>query len=202
VNDVEALPGATVEIVGSSRLEQIWAEPPVSRGSDRVLLNANFTYRVLTDAFHGWLEGAVDVLEQEGLVGDISAHWAQKDMPTDARISALVRPQPFRYLITRAGVLVSRFSTVPFEAMARGVPFIYYNPHGERVPTFTEPGGAFEIVTDPNDLGAVLKAELAGDADYRARAAEFFLRQVDVDPDRSSAERAADVICKHLGFAS
>jgi hypothetical protein len=200
INDVEALPGMDVEIVGSSRLEQIWAEPPVARRSDRVLLNVNFTYGVLTDAFRGWLDGAVDVMEQEGLEGDISAHWAQKDMPKDPRIASLVRPQPFRYLITQAGVLVSRFSTVPFEAMARGIPFVYFNPHGERVPTFTKPNGAFEIVTEYADLGRVLRAELAFDGDYRARSAEFFLRQVDVDARRSSAERAADVICQRLGL--
>jgi hypothetical protein len=66
--------------------------------------------------------------------------------------------------LTEASVLVSRFSTVPFEAMARGVPFVYHNPHGETVPTFMNPDGGnamswwwYDLI-DPNNLYYHFKA--------------------------------------------
>jgi hypothetical protein len=112
----------------------------------------------------------------------------------------VIAGKPMRHELTRAGVLISRFSTVPFEAMARGVPFVYHNPHGERVTTFARPAGAFEVTRDADQLaGAVARALGPGGRDYRSTARDFFLRQVDVDDARRSEQRAADVVEDALG---
>ena len=68
-----------------------------------------------------------------------------------------VTSKPFRFEASRGGALISRFSTVPFEAMARGMEFIYFNPHGERVPTFAEPAGAFASAVGIDELGDALR---------------------------------------------
>ena len=124
------------------------------------------------------------------MAGLVSAHPAQRGrligLPSAAK--------PFRHEITKAAVLVSRFSTVPFEAMARGVPFVYHNPHGERFPTFTEPSGAFRVCKSVEDLALALQEALAWRGAYRSRCAEFFERQVSTEPGHTPAARAAEVI--------
>ena len=103
----------------------------------------------------------------------------------------------FRHEITRSGVLISRFSTVPFEAMARGVPFIYHNPHREAVPTFQRPSGAFPVTTSAAELAGALHHMVDADLD-RAQWERFFRAQVDIDPDVASELRTADIIEKYL----
>ena len=105
-------------------------------------------------------------------------------------------PVPLRH--HRAGLLVSRFSTVLFEAMARGVPVVYHNPHGERVPTFTRPDGAFLVSTTADELADAMGTALTWRDGYRDRAEAFFRRQVDVCEQRPSEVRAADVIVGEL----
>jgi GT2 family glycosyltransferase len=197
-NDVRALPTKDVEIVGSSRLEDIWNQGPVGTRPRSALFNLNFTYGVLTDAAQPWIESGVDACHAGGIDYVISSHAAHKLIPDNPRIAPYVDPEPFRHLITSTGVLISRFSTVPFEAMARGVPFIYYNPHHEKVPTFTQPDGAFEIVTDPDELLPAIERALSRTDNVRQTSAAFFLAQVDVRDDASSAERAATVIIDRL----
>lgn len=192
-NDVGALAEKETIVVGSSRLERLWLRPPVAAG-DVALVNLNFTFHVLTEVRDQWLAGVVDALGRAGTPGLVSTHPAERGIVVGLPVAA----KPFRHEITKAGVLISRFSTVPFEAMARGVPVIYHNPHGERFPTFTQPLGAFPITTDVAGLAAAVHEVAAWRRDYRERSRAFFARQVDVDPGRSSAERAADAIIARL----
>ena len=97
------------------------------------------------------------------------------------------------HLLTTAGVLVSRFSTVPFEAMARGVPFVYHNPHGEKVPTFTQPHGAFDITTSSDGLANALGSLDSAGANHRERSEAFFRAQISIE-ETPAFIRAADAI--------
>lgn len=189
-NDVDALPEQHTFIVGSSRLERIWNAPAIERG-EHALVNLNFTFHVLTEQRDRWLSSVHQGLEASGVPGLVSRHPAERGPVFGLPVAT----KPFRYEITQAGLLVTRFSTVAFESIARGVPFVYHNPHGERFPTFQQPDGAFVISRSAGELAAAV-TEVIGWRDYRAVAREFFLRQVDVDPSRTSAERAADVIVK------
>jgi hypothetical protein len=190
-NDAEALPDKRVEIVGSTRLERIWHSPGVPGGDD-ALVNLNFTYSVLSNARERWLTSVVEAVRRAAIPAIVSCHPAERVHDLDLPLT----PKPFRYAITQAGVLISRLSTVPFEAMGRGVPFIYHNPHGELVPTFTEPLDAFPITTSVDELVEALHEMRAWRSDYRSRAEKFFLRQVDVHPDIASEQRTADLICR------
>ena len=198
-NDAAALSSRSeVHIVGSSRLQSLWQQPPVPPIFDQGLINLNFSYGVLVEHQLPWIDSVITAFEQAGAACRISTHWQQADLAGDPRVAARVAAEPFRYLITRSGLLVSRFSTVPFEARARGVPFVYHNPHGEQVPTFTQPAGAFPITRTAAELADAIPAALEMREGYRDRAAEFFLAQVDIDPDRAPSERAADVIQQYL----
>lgn len=175
-------------IVGSTRLERIWRAPPARRETNLAVINVNFTYNVLEEYRDYWVDTAVDACKSAGMNYVLSMHPAERGEIADPHVSV----QPMRHLLTRATLLVSRFSTVPFEAMARGVPFVYHNPHGEAVPTFAEPDGAFWTSVDSDAL-----AEAIGEArdceNYRSKCEEFFLRQVDVG-EQSSESRGADAV--------
>ncbi len=193
-NDKAALAGVAVEVVGSSRLEAMWLAPPRPPGGDVAVVNFNFTYGVLGEAAEPWLRSAVAGCEAAGLRPVVSVHHAAAP-PSGVAVARA----PIAELLEEAAVLVSRFSTVPFEAMARGVPFVYHNPHGERVPTFHDAAGAFETSVDTTGLAAGIRAVREWDGRYRERCAPFFLRQVDVDPARSAAQRGAAAIVAATG---
>jgi GT2 family glycosyltransferase len=197
-NDVDALPGQDVRVVGSTRLERIWAGPGPAPDAEQVLINFNFTYGVLTDKQDEWIWAAVNGARSAGLDYEISLHPAQKNVPQQAAVLAHVSADPFSHALRRSGVLISRFSTVLYEAMALGVPAIYLNSHGEKVPTFQNPDGAFLKVTG-TDLREALTEALSWRTTYRERAERFFAKQVDIDPGMPSEERTAAVIVERLG---
>lgn len=190
-NDVASLDGAATHIVGNSRLERI-ALGPENRFGDtcRVVVNSNFTYSVLTDERGGWLRSVLEACTRAGVDPIISQHHADASLPGRFPIAT----EPMKRLLVDADVLVSRFSTVPFEAMARGVPFVYHNPHHEKVPTFARPDGAFEVSFTTDELAEALRRALARRGRYRAESEAFFAAQVDVDPATPSEERSAAVI--------
>lgn len=87
---------------------------------------------------------------------------------------------------------------MPLEAMARGVPFIYHNPHQESVRTYQQPAGAFETTTGAADLRTALESIDGDPAKTRAKVEEFFTNFVDVDPAKQSERRGAEAIAGRL----
>jgi hypothetical protein len=192
-NDVDALGSERVRVVGSERLEALWRGPERVFGGDRplVVINSNFTYGVLDEARDGWLALALSAAERAGCTAVISQHPADPPLAHGLPVAAAPISE---LLASQADVLVSRFSTVPFAAMACGVPFVYFNPHGERVATFQENTDAFIRASTEEQLASAIRSALDWRGGYRARARDFFLRQVDIVDGSTPAERAADVI--------
>jgi len=189
-NDSRALRDRRVEIVGSSRLEDLWNGPPADR-SDWALVNLNFTFNVQLDHRDRWIRSACEGVRKAELDGFISVHPSEHSR----HLGLPILSKPFRHEIRRTGVLISRFSTVPFEAMALGVPFVYHNPHGEKVPTFSDPRGAFCVTRSVAELSGALRDVMRGPTSSTRRSSEaFFREQVDIEPGRSPAQRACDVI--------
>ncbi len=191
-NDVAALAGADTHVVGSSRLEALWNGPVAAPEAPQVVVNLNFTYGVLEEHRDAWLASAVAGCRVAGLAFVVSVHPAETSVPAGVPVS----PWPVGHSLATSSALVSRFSTVPFEAIARGVPFVYHNPHGEGVPTFGEPQGAYPAAADIAGLADALAALPPPGEGYRRQAAAFFHRQVDIDPHRPPAQRAADIVAK------
>lgn len=188
-NDVSALPEKHTIVVGSSRLERLRPADAAS-GSQTVLINLNFTFGVLTDERDQWVDSVIEALTLCGASALVSAHPSERSRPAGLIVSS----KPFRHDIRRAGVLVTRFSTVPFEALAYGVPFVYHNPHDEQVPTFTQPDGAFRITRSGPELADAIQEALTGRTGLTDAERRFLAAQVDVDPVRSSEQRTADAI--------
>jgi hypothetical protein len=87
---------------------------------------------------------------------------------------------------------------MPLEAMARGVPFIYHNPHRETVKTYSEPQGAFEVTASGAELGEALKAVDPDPEKARRRVEPFFSKIVDTDRAARSERRGAEAIGRRL----
>jgi hypothetical protein len=191
--DAEALDRQATEVVGSTRLERLWWAPPATPREPLAVINLNFVYGVGPKDRRLWLESAVAGCERAGLPYVISTHPAEKARPD--RMQTTISASR---LLPHASVLVSRFSTVPLEAMARGVPFVYHNPHGEQAGTFADPMGAFEVSRSADELAQALGSLDIG-ADARSRVEGFFAHHVSVDPARSSEQRSVEALLGVLG---
>ncbi len=196
--DAEALADRETVIVGSTRLERLWWSPPADATEPLALINLNFVYGVRTADRRLWLDSAVKGCEKADIPYVISVHPAERSKITSDRVTSISASR----LLPRATVLISRFSTLPFEAMARGVPFIYHNPHGETVKTFADPMGTFETTTGAEDLHrALLHLEPAGEQG-RHRSERFFLSHVDTVRVSRSEERGAAAVVARLAAIS
>lgn len=193
-NDRAALADRPGTVVGSCRIERILARPPVAADSELVVVNCNFTYGVLTEHRRAWLASVAAGCAAADRRFVVSRHGADRGWIDPRWVSR----RPVEELLAEAGALVTRFSTLGYEALARGIELVYHNPHGERVPTFRESGGAFGASASAGELAAILGG-LPASPPVRERAAGFLAAQVDVDPDRPSEERAADAVLRALG---
>lgn len=195
-NDVSALDErrGRLEVIGSDRLEAIWNGPVPADAAPRVVGNVNFTYGVQTEHRALWVETLRDACRQTNVPLDLSLHPSES-----AKYPGLAASAPIRHLMVTDSILVSRFSTVLFEGMARGCSVIYYNPHREQVPTFHHPNGAFDVAEDPQTLARHIEAAKARTrAEAKDRAAAFFARQVSMIPGSSVAVRTADAIERNV----
>jgi hypothetical protein len=195
-NDVAALEGRRegLEVVGSARLEAIWTDRLPADADPRVVANVNFTYGVQSEHRDMWVESLSEACRRAGMPLDLSLHPSES-----AKFPRQASTEPIRHLMVQDSILVSRFSTVLYEGMARGCSVIYYNPHGEKVPTFHHPNGAFDIAEDTKALAELIDGSRARTrAEARERAAGFFASQVSMVPGTSVAKRTADAIERHL----
>ncbi len=192
--DAEALGDRETEIVGSTRLERLWWAPPIIATEPLAVINLNFVYGVRTTDRKLWLDTAIAGCQAAGVPYVISLHPAEKARLNSDRVTSISASR----LLPRATMLISRFSTLPFEAMARGVPFIYHNPHGETVRTFAEPMGAFATTHDAGGLRAELgRIDGPGEA-ARLRHEDFLGDHVDLDRNHLSEQRGAAAILEKI----
>ncbi len=191
-NDVAALDRKRLHVVGNANLETAWTEGPASvERNGEVVINSNFTYGVLTDKRDAFLAESVEAILAVGLEPVISQHPADRALPgefvqyrTDRSMSSM---------LPAVEALVTRFSTVPFEAIAYGTPFVYFNPHHEKVPTFAAADPAFDHVHTVEELTTALQFAVENRASYRTVAEPYFRAQIDIG-NEPSATRSAKAI--------
>lgn len=193
-NDFDGMKGTDRQIVGNSRLERLLLKPVRSTNSGAGVINSNFSYGQLSEHRGAWLRETYSACSAVNMSYRVSRHPADLGFippwkTTRGRIEASILDAP---------VLISRFSTVCFEALAQGIPLAYFNPHGEQARPFTEPLGAFEILRSEAELREFLTT--VHDLDpltVRARAQDFLGQQLDIGRE-SPGERAASVIASRL----
>ena len=194
-NDQDALPDAPMHIVGNHRLEAAW------RGADSfreriVAINLNFTYNVQTEHANRWLKSVVSACVESDVDYVLCPHPAQLEELFDSELLlGKVSTEPIRHVLLRAGLLVTRFSTVVYEAMARGVPTIYHNPHGEKVwSRIARTSDALPVTNTTSELAHVIQQRLDPSRDFRIAAQNFFSEQISLHEGASAASRTAEAV--------
>lgn len=192
-NDIDALNRKNLHIVGNANMEAAWnAGPYLGQRNGEVIINSNFTYGVLTEARDSFLESAIAAIEAAGFTPVISQHPADHELPES--LASYRTERSMSSILPVAEAVVTRFSTVPFEAIAYGTPFVYFNPHHEKVPTFRTPDPAFEHVHTVEDLTAALQRYIEDRDTYRDAAEPYFRAQIDMTGTPSAERTAAAII--------
>ena len=189
--DFNALKGCNRTLVGSTRLRNISATRLPSDAELKVIVNLNFTYGVNSNARQSWIKGVNKAVKQSGQDLTISRHVAEPSL----RLPWVKQSDPIESLFSQASYFVTRFSTLCYEALLRGVPMIYHNPHNERAKNFLNPMGAYPITTNDYELYEALKERPLERLTIRKQADEFLNNHLHLISETSPAELAADVIC-------
>lgn len=199
-NDARALADMNHVIVGNSRLHRILAGSPNASRSGPIVVNSNFSYDVLSDAQGPWLDDVLAACRSFGAPFVVSRHPADRGSIPRRHLTSV----PVEELLRTAPMLITRFSSLGFESLARGVPVIYHNPHGEQAAPFDmEAAGvdaALRITADRPSLSAALQAfasDTVSSVAVRNDASPILDRQVDIG-DKEPHERAADAIVEQL----
>jgi hypothetical protein len=191
-NDTESLDRANLHVVGNANMEHAWNEGPTSAPRNgEVVINSNFTYGVLTEVRDDFLRSAIEAIQQVGLTPVISQHPADRALP--AELKQYRTDRSMSSMLPTCEAVVTRFSTVPFEAIAYGTPFVYFNPHHEKVPTFATPSPAFEHVHSGDDLREALRRCIDDRTGYRTRAESYFRAQIEMAETPSAARTASAI---------
>lgn len=175
-----------VDVVGSERLWSRW-HGPVTTAEIQLLANVNFTYAVGGGARARWVGDAIAAARAAGRDLRVTRH------PADRGLRGRTRQMPggTDELLPRAARLITRFSTAVYDALALGVAVAYHNPHGERVPNFAEPDGAFERTSSRSELTDWIRGETREPESLRAAARGFLTHHVRLEGERPGRRAAA-----------
>lgn len=182
---------ADVRIVGAPFMERM---DPAQPGTGIALINYKFTYReARLDPEGDWARAAVLAAEQAGLRPLVSAH------PSATPPAGLPMAEgPSSELLPKAEVLISRASTLIYEALMIGVQPFYLTVRGDNLKEFARPRNAYPICDNAETLGTEIAAWRQDKTRFDGGA--FLNRHVSRDPNRPAGLRMADEIeAIHLG---
>jgi glycosyltransferase involved in cell wall biosynthesis len=154
----------------------------------KALINSNFSYGVLVEHRDRWVRQAVDACVATRFQPVVSRH------PFDLGIecSEYVTDQSFIDAIRDCEVSIQRFGSGILEALALGVPVIYFNPHGERVDKFAEPAGAYLIAKSRDDLDEALEKRSYAWRELETQA--FLERHAGLNSGSTPGDRIVEIL--------
>jgi glycosyltransferase involved in cell wall biosynthesis len=119
----------------------------------KALINSNFSYGVLEEHRDDWVREAVEACLAVGFEPAISRHPFDKG----TLYPEYTTKESFSDAIRKCDVSIQRFASGVLEALAMGVPVIYFNPHGEKIDKFTSPNGAYLLTNLRSELESTLR---------------------------------------------
>jgi hypothetical protein len=189
---VDTLPGRK-HIVGSPAIERAMKPERAPAERPRVLVN----YKFMKGAKD---QGPIWARECAGAASPVDPDYVICAHPFNAaELGGLsLSHEPFTKLLNNASLLITRSSTVIYEALASRVSVIYYPLADERRAEFGEPMGAFGTATNAAELADLVRAH-SDDPTFNAETARAFMeRHVSIDPARPAPRRMADFILAKL----
>jgi hypothetical protein len=189
---VDTLPGRK-HIVGSPAIEKALKPDRTPPQRPHVVVNYKFMKGVKD-------EGPLWASECAAAAAPIDPDYVISAHPFNvADLAGLnVSHAPFSQLLDEATLLITRSSTVIYEALAARVSVIYYPLADERRAEFAEPMGAFRTANNPAELAGHVRAH-GDDPTFNDAAARAFLeRHVSFNAQKSASERMADFVTGKL----
>jgi hypothetical protein len=175
-------------ITGNPRLDPIKKLPLPEKPT--VMINSNFTYGLFADWRDRWVGDVVQACRHAGLDHFISRHPRDKAEFPGVEVKPSSAAQVHDHLAL-SSLLVTRFSTLVYEAILMGRTVVYYNPHGEKMWTFNEDDtGGVTRVYDPGELSEAIATTIRT-ADNNSLNREHFLRLHCGALDNQAVERCA-----------
>jgi hypothetical protein len=107
--------------------------PHENISAEYVLINCNFTYNIYEEIRSEWLDDITTTLDELGINYLISQHPRDKGDLSKYRNYIKSSSSGLKQQIEKAGLVITRFSSLIHESLIEGVPVIYYNPHNERM---------------------------------------------------------------------
>jgi hypothetical protein len=178
---------SSVRVVGSPTVEKtlqrgvFFEEPPF------VLINYKFVHR-WNQGRQFWLDGVVAACRELSIDHRISRHPADNQAVEGVAFDG----RSLTELLAGASAVVTRPSTVVFEAMAARKPVVVFPILGEPLGEFATPMRSFQIIHSPGKLAPALERALRDKESYGARCRRFFEHHVSFDPDKPATHRIAD----------
>lgn len=138
-----------------------------NRNPEYALVNCNFTYGIHENVRTRWLDDISSALDGAGISYLISQH--PRDNGDLGKYKNVIRSSSvgLEEQFGKAGLLITRFSSLIHESLVRGIPVIYYNPHNEKM--HYEFGFNSEFLVNVSDkeilreqIAALFKKEISG----------------------------------------
>jgi hypothetical protein len=149
--------------------------PGEKQSPRKIMVNCNFTYGNYEDERDTWIKDIVDSCRELEVDYFISKHPRDKG---DYSQYNVIESNAFKISnqIDDSKIVISRFSTVIYEALLRGKQVIYYNPHNEDGRPFTDDKtGGLLIANNQSELKGLIKKVLNEDFDNKEAILEFLL---------------------------
>jgi SAM-dependent methyltransferase len=96
-----------------------------------IMVNCNFTYGVFIDARKDWLDDVVKTINELQIKFFVSKHPRDPGGFTEGIEVVNSNAYLVKEQLSKCSIVVTRFSTLIYEAIVAGRQVIYYNPHGE-----------------------------------------------------------------------
>lgn len=186
-------------VTGNPRLDSI-TELPLPK-QPKVMINCNFTFGIFEDWRERWIGDVVLACKQAGLDYFISQH--PRDMGKFHGLPVKASsPMEVHEHLAQSSLLITRFSTLVYEALLMGRSVIYYNPHREKMRTFNEDDtGAVVKVYNADELLPALLSTVDTANDNSVIRDQFLQLHCGI-LDHRAAERCATALCDIVNLYS
>jgi hypothetical protein len=184
-------------IVGSPMIEKAAKLPRKHHDRPRVLVNYKFSG---TAEDEGFVWGAAAIAAARAVDPDftLTTHPSSRGVPEGIKVSHA----PFHQLLQESTLVITKASTVIYEALAAGVAVLYFPAKDEVQAEFGDPRGAFDTGATGEDLLAAARRYAAA-AVFPAQAAQAFLdRHVSIDPTTPANSRIASALIEIMAGRS
>ena len=172
-------------IVGSPEVEAAWQSRPQFSEPPFAAVNYKFVYERNVGR-EQWTRVVMKACAAAGVAARFSRHPADKGAdPLD------LHTEEMPDLLRNASLVITRPSTVVYQACAAGKPVVFLPTYDEELVEFSEPMGAYERPKSSAELVQMIRQALDERESYRERCRAFFERHVSIDPKQSAAERMA-----------